>query len=249
MTQPYIGVTGFMTSNEVLYALSCVPESSHRKLMVGVLGSQKTIFMGSQNRWPNRYPDPGDIGSIFQRHPSALNLVHYNTKNPETLLRQMLMVTQLGGPNFQGFQLNVAWPLPQALEAYRGAYPEMHIVLQVGGGAFKEISDSPENLAERVADEYVGLIDYLLLDPSGGFGKPFDPTRAREYLEALEARNLDIGLGVAGGLSSTTLDLVELLADDFPDLSIDAESRLRDEDDTLDLDLTGDYIRTALQIF
>lgn len=251
MQRPYIGITGFMTQDEVLSVLDAMPASSDRLVMVGVLASQKTIFLGLQNKWPNRYPGPNDIAAIFPNHPLVLNFVHYNTKEPETLLEQMLRVTELGGPNFQGFQLNVKWPSPQVLEEYRRQHPGMRIVLQVGGGAFKAVNDSPQILAAKVADEYDGLADYLLLDPSGGFGKPFDTARAREFLNALRERGVErfLGLGVAGGLSPTTLNLVEPLVDDFQALSIDAEGRLRDESDTLNQDVAKEYVSMALQIF
>ena len=112
MQRPYVGITGFMTQGEALSVLNSISVSTDRLIMIGVLASQKTVFWGMQNKWPNRYPTPKDISGIFPSHPFSLNLVHYNTKEPETLLEQMLGVTRLGGPNFQGFQLNVKWPSP-----------------------------------------------------------------------------------------------------------------------------------------
>lgn len=58
-----------------------------------------------------------------------------------------------------------------------------------------------------------------------------------------------MGLGVAGGLSPSTLDLIGPLISDFPDLSIDAESLLRDKDDRIDTVQAGDYIGRARQSF
>lgn len=251
MRKPYVGITGFMSQGEVLSVLDVVSSSSHRLVMIGVLASQKTVFLGETNKWPNRYPNLGDIAGIFPVHSLALNLVHYNTKEPETLLEQMLEVTKWGGPNFEGFQLNVAWPRPQILEKYRCSHGNMKIVLQVGGGAFKKIDDSPIKLAKKIVNEYEGLVDYLLLDPSGGHGKLFDSERVREYLVALREEGAErfIGLGVAGGLSPTTLNLVEPLIKDFPEISIDAEGRLRDGDDKLDVDVAKKYVSKALQIF
>jgi len=240
-----------MSRNEALSVLDVVPESSERLVMIGVLVSQKIISLGLDNSRSHRYPYPSSVAGIFPDHPLALNLIHYNTKQPETLLQQMLKVTVFGGPNFDGLQLNVAWPSPKVLEMYRKAYGGARIVLQVGGGAFKKIDNDPTNLALKVKHEYAGLVDYLLLDPSGGLGKPFDTELAREYLEELRGVGVEeyIGLGVAGGLSPTTLNLVEPLVHDFPNLCIDAEGRLRDEDDRLDQSVAKEYVRKALQIF
>jgi hypothetical protein len=247
----YIGITGFMASSEVLSVLDEVPEVSNRCIMVGVLASQKTVFQNLQNKWPNRYPNINEIAAIFSDHPLCLNLVHYNTKEPETLLKQMIGVTDFAGPNLHGFQLNVKWPSPKILEKYRRQHAQMKIVLQVGGGAFEAVQNSAKVLAKKVANEYVGLVDYILLDPSGGFGQPFDTKSAREYLEALREKDVErfLGLGVAGGLSPTTFDLVEPLVGDYPNLSIDAEGRLRDENDILDKDLAKEYVARALHMF
>jgi len=58
-----------------------------------------------------------------------------------------------------------------------------------------------------------------------------------------------MGLGVAGGLSPTTLDLVRPLTNEFPDLSIDAEGRLRTPEDHLDLAVSSEYLRKAFEMF
>lgn len=240
-----------MSVSEAMSVLDAVPASSERLIMVGVLASQKTVFLGLENKWPNRYPSSSDISSIFPKHPLALNLIHYNTKEPETLLEQMLGVTKISGSCFHGFQLNVAWPSPKALEAYRQIHGGVKIVLQVGSSAFRKIGNSPVNLARKVMDEYDGLVDYLLLDPSGGLGEPFNTALAREYLEELRGQGAErfLGLGVAGGLSPTTLNLVEPLARAFPKLCIDAEGRLRDENDTLDLSVAREYVSKAMRTF
>ena len=245
--KPYIGITGVMTREEGELILKAFPVNSSRKLMVGVLASEKTLD-GYPNNWPNRYPDRLAVEHIFSDNPLALNLVHYNTKNPETLMSQMGIFAELfGGPHFHGFQLNVAWPDPGEIEIYRVMH-EGVIVLQVGGHAFNMVDNSPQKLAAKVVD-YKWLIEYLLLDPSGGRGQPFDTETARAYLRALRDKDLGIGLGVAGGLSAETLHLVEPLVEEFQDLSMDAEGRLRDEDDNLDLENAKRYVSAALEMF
>lgn len=122
-------------------------------------------------------------------------------------------------------------------------------MLQVGDRSFQMIDYSPEKLAKKVKDEYADIIDYILLDTSGGLGKPFEPELMKEYLLVLKEKNPEIGLGVAGGLSSTTLGILGPLVADFPDLSIDAEGRLRDQNDCLDIYLAGQYLLKSLEIF
>lgn len=246
--KPYIGVTGFMFPDQVVAALESADfKKADRLLMVGVLASSKTI-QGLTNKWPHRYPEFERIKDIFQDHESCLNLIHYNTKEPETLTEQLLKVTDVAGPNLHGFQLNIAWPNPLSIQKYKDEHPDKVIVLQVGGGAFSMINHSPEMLEDMVKS-YLGIADYVLLDPSGGLGQELNPFVMRGYLSAIEKHEKEIGLGVAGGLSSTTLNLIEPLVKYFPNLSMDAEGRLRTAEDNLDKLKVKDYLQKSLDMF
>jgi hypothetical protein len=225
-----------------------MPRQSNRLLMAGVLANSRTL-KGLANRWPNRYPDVNSIAAIFPSHPSVLNLVHYNTEEPESLCQQLLELTRLGGPNLHGYQLNIAWPSITELSSYRRQFPEMNVVLQIGQKSIEVVDCSAQNLVDKLGQEYAGLVDYILLDLSAGYGIPLNPQWAAENLKVLQEANLGVGFGVAGGLSAPTLDLLAPLINDFPDLSIDAESLLRDKDDRLDIDQAKDYIDTALKLF
>ena len=246
MKQPYVGITGFMSQDEILSVLGSMPKDSNRLLMVGVLASQKTL-RGEKNKWPNRYPEVRRISEIFVRNRQALNLIHYNTKEPESLTEQLVEMTKLGGQNLEGFQLNLAWPSRDAILDYHKVCGGKFIVLQIGGKAFEMVNHSPKELAEKVS-WYQHVVDYVLLDPSGGYAVPFDTEKARTYLQALRGYGLDLGLGVAGGLSPTTLNLVEPLTSDFPDLSIDADGRLRNSQDNLDLSIASQYVQRACYV-
>ncbi len=250
MRKPYIGITGFMNQNEVKAILSLMTKDSNRLLMVGILVSQKTLE-GQQNRWPGRYPKIEKVAKIFVNHPKAFNLIHYNTNEPDKLFEQLIDLTRLGGPYLHGVQLNIVWPSPSVIKQYHLRYPDKKIVLQVGGRAFGMIGYSPQNLAKKVAEEYSEVIDYILLDPSGGRGQMLDPEGTRIYLEALKEKKLDIGLGASGGLGPFTLDpLIGPLAKDFLDLSTDAEHQLRNKrDDSLNINFAKTYTCKTLKMF
>ena len=104
-------------------------------------------------------------------------------------------------------------------------------------------------LLDKLKQEYLGFIDHILLDLSAGYGRPLETAWARQQLQKLQDAELGIGLGVAGGLGPASLQLVEPLAKNFPELSIDAEANLRDPNDNLDLDLAQDYLRQAFVMF
>ena len=219
---PYIGVTGFMSRAEVNEALTMVPRGAMRRLMVGVLMSDKSLVRQQSN--PNRYPKKEAVEDIFVDDPRALNLVHYNTHHPETLCTQLKEITELAGPYLDGFQLNMAWPRIAQLEDYKAAYPEKFILLQIGSRAMAQVESM--NDFELSVGAYLALIDAVLIDSSGGRGEPLNPEKMADYLWTIQ--HFPIGLGVAGGLGPRTLHLIDPLVRDFRDrLSIDAEGQLR----------------------
>jgi hypothetical protein len=197
MNKPYIGVTGFMSRAEVDAVLEVVPSDADRLLMVGVLVSSKTM-LSTPNKWPNRYPSADKIAGIFSDHPLALNLAHFNTKDPNELFDQMMEVTELGGENFHGFQLNIKWPDPHTLWRYKQKYPEKIIVLQCGETALESVCFDPIVLAS-VAGNYKDTCEYLLVDPSGGLGKPLNSLKSLAYLHHLNLKVSGMGFGIAGG--------------------------------------------------
>ncbi|PJC25069.1 MAG: hypothetical protein CO056_02265 [Candidatus Tagabacteria bacterium CG_4_9_14_0_2_um_filter_41_11] len=189
------------------------------------------------------------IAEIFCKDSRILNLIHYNTKNTDLLSVQLATLTELVGPlQFDGFQLNIAWPPPLELLSYKCLYPDKKFVLQVGSSAFEAIENSPDKLAERLI-LYIGLIDYVLLDFSGGKGLILDAEKLRPYLRVVVKTTKNVGIGVAGGLGPSTMHLIEPLLDEFPSLCIDAEGKLRDEYDHLSSSYIKKYISNAFKLF
>lgn len=238
---PYLGITGFTSAAEVREALALVPSTSRRLLMAGVLASRRTCA-GLPDQQPRRLPAVDAIPALLPDHPLALNLVHYYTDEPPTLGRQLAGLAGRAGPNLHGFQINGVWPSRPDLEEVRSARPGLRIVLQIGSEA---LAGSPRDAVRRVR-EAGDLVDDLLLDESAGHGRPLDPGRLLPFLESLAGTGL--GLGVAGGLSAASLHVLEPLLAEFPDLSFDAETCLRDEEDRLDMDRVREYVEAALRL-
>lgn len=207
--------------------------------------SSKTLA-GLPNKWPERYPRREDVASLFPDHPAALNLIHYNTDVAEALADEVDQVAEHGGPHLHGLQLNVRWPRQDQVAAIRERHPAFRIVLQIGSKAMEQAGGRQE-IAGRVAD-YKGLVDDILIDPSGGLGKPFDPIAAEQALHIIHGRCHTIGMGIAGGLCAAALPLVEIVLASFPILNIDAEGRLRDVRDHLDLDATAKYVLRSYNV-
>ena len=68
---------------------------------------------------------------------------------------------------------------------------------------------------------------------------------ARALMLALRNTYPHLGIGIAGGLSADTLPHIAGLLQEIPDLSIDAEGQLRDENDHLDVNKAVRYVLAA----
>lgn len=245
--KPYIGIAGFMNRYEVdSVAKFILPHDI--PLMVGVLVSRRSL-RNEPTRHPRRYPCPADIASICGGRAGVTNLVHYYTGRPNELLGDLLKLDEIAGEHCHGFQLNVAWPPPKILEKYRRKYPGKILVLQCGAKALGEAGDHPPDVAKKVK-EYDGLIDHVLIDQSGGQGKPFHHYFAAWCFSEIRGQ-MKVGLGVAGGLNAENLDssLRPLIARFGSTFSVDVESGVRDRYGDLDIAEAAQYYKKACQMF
>jgi hypothetical protein len=253
---PYIGVTGCMHPEHVDVLSALFPpfvDSEGPLFMNGLLMSQKTLH-GEQNKWLNRYPSREKLHTLFSRSPRAMNIIHFNTDDRDAVLMQLLAMVGLYHGclegHLHGFQLNMRWPDPELLRSFRELTEKKNIkfILQIGEKALKDVFHQPAYLARRLKN-YEGLVHHALIDGSGGLGKLLDIDFCFACLEQVEEIGLEIGMGVAGGLSPETLHLIVPIIERFPGTSIDAEGKLRDAEDHLDLPRAKAYVRRALALY
>ncbi len=251
MTGPYIGVTGFCSRSEVDAVLAALPAEPNRLLMCGVLLSN-ALLSGQPSDAPNRCPAPDAIAGIFLDDPRCLNLVHYRPQPGADVADALTRATEVGGPNCHGVQINATrgapWPNPGALEAYRERCGPSRIVFQAGREAMGSVNHRPDQLARRCA-EFSSLVTDVLVDASEGLGLPLDAARSADYLEAIRSAAPELGLVVAGGLHADNVSaLLSPLLPEWAAVSIDAEGRLRDADDRLDVAAAAEYLSAATEL-
>ncbi len=249
--KPYIGVTGFTQKRQIEEVLDepFFSDDSSHSFMAGLLISEKT-WNGEIGGFPKRYPRRKDAFGIFTNHSYSLNFVHYNTKHKETLDVQLVDIESHFGPELHGFQLNIVWPELRTLENFRKKSSKL-IVLQISRGAFKHVDESPKKLVDKISQGYSDLVDYVLLDPSGGESKEMDFDLARRQISEFydSGLNSKLRLGVAGGLSASVLyDNREFFAE-FNELSIDAEGKMRHpKTDEFDIYQAQYFLSTATSL-
>ena len=89
----------------------------------------------------------------------------------------------------------------------------------------------------------------MLVDASEGLGLPLDAARSAEYLDAIADAAPDLGLVVAGGLHAGNIEeLLTPLLPRWSRVSIDAEGRLRDADDVLDVGAAVAYLGRGFRL-
>lgn len=255
MSNPYIGVTGFTTLEEVKSALANFPVQPKRDLMAGFLVSWKSLRgFTLKPKWQRQFPKINDLEGLMVADLRLLNLAHYSSEEGQeaSLIEDLEKINDLSGHSLHGFQLNLAWPSLELMEEFRSTMRgyDATIILQLGQKAVELVGNTPKAVVEKLkvyANE--GFIDGVLFDPSGGLGQAFDTERARQFLRAIAQACPDLGLGVAGGLGPDSLGLVEPLLDELPHLSIDAQGQLRDANFDLDLDAVKQYLERSAEMF
>jgi hypothetical protein len=247
---PYIGISGIMDREEII-KIECQLPSERRPIAFGVLISAKTI-RGIPNKYPNRYPRPDQLRLIFEPwNKLDMVVLHYSADNDVTLCEDIGLAIQAIGRAPDGIQINMGnkrdggSPNPNKVAAIASMYPRMRIVLQVAPNQF----NSRATMWRHVR-EYAFSITDVLFDGSCGngvdyFTKPLNVDATRADLLELRSSFPHLGLGIAGGFSSYTLPAVAGLLQDIPDLSVDAEGKLRDENDHLDVKAAVEYATMA----
>lgn len=241
--RPYIGVTGITSRHQALTLARLLPEVCSHDLMLGVLASNKTLA-GEPDLFPNQTPSRLEIEKIFPKRKGILNLLHYYTSDSIGLFHQMAYAYELAGKDCDGLQLNIAWPDSRVLQRFRKVYPKARLVLQIGRDALQEFDRDIDACADET-QKYEGIATDILFDLSGGEGKAIDPELAWKFTEKALG---NYGMGVAGGLEGNNLSTLKKLFRTFADCSIDAQGRLRDANDHLDLRKAKTYVQQALAL-
>ncbi len=258
MLTPYIGITDFTNFDQVLVMLRTLktfkPKEMQRRLHVGVMMSYKTLN-DIPSKWSNVFPPKEKIADIFFSE-DAYNCLHYADYDrvDTDLIEALSKAIGYGGNHIDALQLDMMWPSPSKIVSaihQTEIKKEIQIILQIGKQALEHVDNEPLFLVEKLK-EYKGAIHRVLLDKSMGKGLGMDAQGLIPFVQAIKENFPELGIGVAGGLGPETMHLVEPLVKEFPDLSIDAQGRLRPSGnamDPIDWNMAWKYLVEALKLF
>ena len=225
----YFGIAGVATPYEAgqfIRFLDMVGLPEHVRFMNGPLVSFKTLNAREPGN-PSRYPPISLLPDLLINDPRVINIVHYNSRMPN-LYEQLSRLIKIS-PLIQGVQLNIAGPDLNDLTRFKLEHPDVLVVLQLGLRVFSSCNNDVMELI-RYVRRYEEVVDYALLDLSGGEGIPMDFPVADSFVLEMSWQDTPVVAGVTGGLrSDTVLKLSSLLKRDGS-LCWDAESGVRTND-------------------
>lgn len=234
---PYIGITGFVSQQEVEALGKIVRPQGCRRLMAGVLASFKT--MHGEPTTNRRYPKFSEVEPLLHSLSELDNVwpvVHFNAPRRE-LLGDLLLELAEKNPSMEGVQLNIVKPDIGAIERFKEAFPHIEVILQankrslLGKGEKSVRTEAPSEFLE----DYRYVADHILLDLSGGTGKGLDIEWVSQVLAAFHSQwrtEWQVTPGIAGGLGPEAEVVLRALRSHVgPEVlagcSIDAETALR----------------------
>ena len=255
MLKPYIGITDFMTWMQVLQMHSVYLAQrkieSERQLHVGVMMSRKTL-RGLPSRFAKAFPPKEEIAGIF-REPleGVYYCLHYADYDNLSEFGDVMLALQWMGTYASAIQFDMPWPdLGIVANPLAAHHYHIEVILQIGQVALSLEDFDPDKVVRRL-EEYSPHIHRVLLDQSMGRGEPMKADVLLPYLRAIRKAYPHLGLVVAGGLGPNSLDLVRPILDEFPDVSIDAQGKLRPSGnslDPIDWDMAGSYLAQGLKL-
>lgn len=253
---PYIGITDFTSFDQVVQMREVFrghkPTSSRRVLHVGVMMSYKTLN-DVETKWSRAFPRKEAIADIFRPNgDDVYYCLHYADYDQDTKFTDLARGLEYAGPFVNAIQLDMSWPDPGVVASgVHASCKQIEVILQVGKNAIEEANNDPIEVVRRLED-YDGVIHRVLLDKSMGKGLGMDANGFILFARAIKNRYPGLGLVAAGGLGPDSLNLVEPLVKEFPELSIDAQGRLRPSGnalDPIDWSMAGNYLVKAHQLF
>ncbi|MFA5887694.1 MAG: hypothetical protein WC852_03210 [Candidatus Nanoarchaeia archaeon] len=192
---------------------------------LGIQASEKTLSgIKPQNL---RLAEFAEISSLMQiANGKAMPVIHYNTKNTDTLSEQVSKALEKNYDYCKLVQINASFPDISHFEKLKERFADLKISLQVD---YRQM-DIDAAASKIIA--YGNCIDYVLIDPSRGRGDLFDIEKSCSLYLKVKERMPDYGVVFAGGFSGDNAEqLLTEIADKIKtkDFSICAEGKLRDK--------------------
>lgn len=218
-------------------------KNPNRKVMIGVMTHPLALHpergrgVSECDRVREVFPKREELAGGFTDDPDVLNTVHYadlyGPSKGQNIFENLELVVKYGGEHLQAIQVDVTWPNSSEIKKFKEKYPNIAIILQIGKFALEGTGGQGKEVVEKLL-KYGDSVDYVLLDMSMGKGKSMEASGLLPLLRTIRKELPYLGLAVAGGLGPESMNALEPIAKEFPDISIDAEGNLKSKDAPVD---------------
>jgi hypothetical protein len=254
--RPYVGITGATTIEEIDFIAEEFEKEGFQGLnishepMIGFLVSSKTLQGESSSAHATRYPPIKELGKLLShaKKKGLFTAIHYTTRDQKTLADQVKKVLNKHYFNevCDTVQLNIAWPALYEFKKIPFYYKK---IFQANATSMD--NKTPDEFANKLGP-YAEELEYVLFDPSGGLGREFKIENLHPFYSKIKETYPAVKLGFAGGFSGENLErrLKEIFATTKSyDFSIDAEGKLRTDDDSrIGREKAKEYIAASRQL-
>lgn len=225
----YIGITGFTEKEQILDTLKTIKNQNKKQnYMFGFLVSKKTLNLQSieNKRYLNfkSYQELKELMSYSSNKDNIINMIHFNTNTKEFSQELIPLLEELGNV-VEAIQFNLSFIELEQYKIIREKFPNIKLLFQLNGTLLEKYSKDEIYLTLKEIN-----FEYMLIDLSGGNGTELNYNNLMLYYNDFKINELNINLGIAGGLSGDNVEEIIKTLDLFNiPYFIDAESKLRDK--------------------
>jgi hypothetical protein len=253
---PYIGVSGISDPVSARF-LADFYRDRHTPfghgIHIGVFTSYEEIMTGlTPEEYLAAWPGLTNLSSCFAE--GAFNVLHYVDGACKSELDHLIHAILCSGDCLDAIQLDMRWPSPKLIGVVKERADKL-VILQLGARALQEKFGSEIHWCEvgRYLNVNYSHADYISIDFSGGMGIELDVKATHDALDALHNTCSSRFMFVTpGGLHAGNVkEKIGPLLRDYPNLSWDAESKLRlsgSNADELDRGLACDYLDASFDL-
>lgn len=262
----YIGVAGLLSKDvdEVasFYEKLVSSWKSNKKMPFLFLGLQTSRkFLNGESINPFYISRMNNIKEITQachsvkKFKSSKIIIHYNPSGDYDQPRVndhilILMSECVDGIQWNGFATNqtpeTTPPFPKYISTAISSVDFISI-LQIG----KEDYENPTESTLRSKEHFYDMNHtHLLLDGSGGKGWPIDEEKAITWIKTLRQHGNTKGIAISGGLGVDNLGVIDRIRKEVGydlEISIDAEGKLRDEENNFSVEKAKSFLEEAIK--
>ncbi len=236
--EQYTGICDVYEPEEAIAMAAKLREARknpNRKIMIGVMTHPIVLNQEMEDPYETRkeFPTTEQMAKGFTDDPDVLNTIHYadlyGPNAGRNLLENLKLCVEHGGEHLDAIQLDLTWPNPDEIKKFKEENPSIFIILQVGKFAIKETEGDPQEIVDKLR-KYDDSVDFVLLDLSMGMGKGMEANKLLPLLRVIKKDLPYLGLAVAGGLGPDSANSLRFVAEEFPEVSIDAQGNLKRSD-------------------